>query len=361
MFSLRPKLHEIEKKRVLTSVAARNRHQVIAIVQIRLNFRGKLGRDRPSRQRVMAGVSDIMSTHNPSSDSPASISVAELRRRLLASTPPPLAASAAEPASVPVPEEPASPTPPSAHAAADLLHRLRMPGGAVARPQAEDPQVVRPSVTRRTPVPTNARFEAFNPLADPIGEVHRLRAENKELRALLEEMKQLLQEASEAEAKFVEHEKELSAALEEKTRQVEELSSQLQAIEEQIANGELAPPPPTPKTRTELEEWADELEKENAKLAQERRQLEQERQQLREDEEALEQQMREMEVSMARERALLARQETELKRLSAEIQHELELMQRGDATLREQMAKFQRRAQEVMSSRPPGPPTNFRR
>jgi hypothetical protein len=59
-----------------------------------------------------------------------------------------------------------------------------------------------------------------------------------------------------------------------------------------------------------------------------------------------------MEVSMARERALMARQETELKRLSAEIQHELELMQRGDAALREQMVKFQRRANEVMQPRP---------
>ena len=58
--------------------------------------------------------------------------------------------------------------------------------------------------------------------------------------------------------------------------------------------------------------------------------------------------MREMEVSMAREPALLARQETELRRLNTEIQHELELMQRGDAVLREQMAKFQRRAQDVM-------------
>ena len=51
--------------------------------------------------------------------------------------------------------------------------------------------------------------------------------------------------------------------------------------------------------------------------------------------------------------ALIARQETELKRLSAEIQHELDLMQRGDAGLREQMAKFQRRAQEVMTKPPP--------
>src|SRR5262249_54738413 len=59
--------------------------------------------------------------------------------------------------------------------------------------------------------------------------------------------------------------------------------------------------------------------------------------------------MREMEVSMARERAMMARQETELKRLSAEIQHELELLQRGDGTLREQLSKFQRRHQEVLS------------
>jgi hypothetical protein len=60
-----------------------------------------------------------------------------------------------------------------------------------------------------------------------------------------------------------------------------------------------------------------------------------------------------MEVSMSKERSLLARQETELKRLSAEIQHELELMQRGDANLRDHLKKFERRAQEVMT-KPPG-------
>src|SRR5207248_374761 len=133
---------------------------------------------------------------------------------------------------------------------------------------------------------------------------------------------------------------------------IHDLSTHLGEIEEKIAKGELAPPPPVPKTRTELEEWSDELEKENAKLQQERKKLDEERKQLREDEEALEAQMREMEVSMARERALLARQETELRRLSAEIQHELELMQRGDPALREQMAKFQRRAQEVLVKQP---------
>ena len=64
--------------------------------------------------------------------------------------------------------------------------------------------------------------------------------------------------------------KQITTALEEKDAQIEELSAQLGAIEEQIAKGELAPPPPVPKTRSELEEWGDELEKESAKLTQER-------------------------------------------------------------------------------------------
>lgn len=179
-------------------------------------------------------------------------------------------------------------------------------------------------------------------------EIRRVRLENKELRKLLQEMKQLLQEASDSEQQWVTKQKTSDETLAAKDKQIEELSAQLGAIEEQIAKGELAPPPPVPKTRTELEEWSDELEKENVKLQQDKKKLDEERRQLREDEESLESQMREMEVSMARERALLARQETELRRLNTEIQHELELMQRGDATLREQMVKFQRRAQEVL-------------
>jgi chromosome segregation ATPase len=171
-------------------------------------------------------------------------------------------------------------------------------------------------------------------------------------------MKHLLQEASDTEQQLVAKEKEFETALAAKDGQIEELSAQLGAIEEQIAKGELAPPPPVPKTRTELEEWADELEKENAKIQQERKRLDDERHQLREDEEGLETQMREMEVAMARERALIARQETELRRLSAEIQHELELVQRGDTSLRDQMVKFQRRAQEVLTTTKPSGGTN---
>ena len=86
---------------------------------------------------------------------------------------------------------------------------------------------------------------------------------------------------------------------------------QLGTIEEQIAKGVLAAPPPVPKTRTELEEWGDDLEKENATLQQERKKRDEERRQLREDEEALESQIRDMEVPMAREPERIARRETE--------------------------------------------------
>src|SRR5215210_3603286 len=85
--------------------------------------------------------------------------------------------------------------------------------------------------------------------------------------------------------------------------------------------------------------------------------MDDDRKQLREDETALEKQMRDMEVQMARERALLARQEQELKRLNAEIQHELEIMQRGDGALRERLALFQRRHAEVISGEG-SPPTH---
>jgi len=114
-----------------------------------------------------------------------------------------------------------------------------------------------------------------------------------------------------------------------------------------------------PKSKGELEEWADELERESFQIAQERRMMEADRKQLREDESSLEKQMREMEVQMARERAMLARQEQELKRLNAEIQHELEVMQRGDGTLRERLAVFQRRHAEVIGGAPPPPQASY--
>jgi hypothetical protein len=268
-------------------------------------------------------------------------------------------------------EEKVELTPSPSGGQTDLLARLRMPGksGPVPVPTPRPMPAPVPAIPDDVPVrfqshrryQTNsalngamASLSSMGEMNDSMpdehagGEVRRVRMENKELRKLLEEMKQLLQEASEGEQQWVAKQKDHDEALVQKDKQIEELSAQLGAIEEQIAKGELAPPPPVPKTRTELEEWSDELEKENAKLQQDKKRVEEERRQLRDDEEALETQMREMEVSMARERALIARQETELRRLSAEIQHELELMQRGDASLREQMTKFQRRAQEVM-------------
>ena len=304
---------------------------------------------------------------------------AELRRRLLASTPSP----STEP-------EPAQPIAASGFNSwgngQDLLSRLRMPGtqsgsAVIGIPAARTPAVaepepavnLRPGMSRRTPAPVrpiepgSAIAGALNTLAgitdssrnapddSPMAEIQRLRAENRELRHLMDEMKPLLQEASELERQAGAKDEEFTAAIQERDAQIEELNAQLGAIEEQIAKGELAPPPPVAKTRNELEEWNDELEQESSKLNQERKRLEEDRRQLREDEEGLEKQMRDMEVSMARERAMLARQETELKRLSAEIQHELEILQRGDAGLREQLSKFQRRAQEVMTKTgPPG-------
>ena len=327
-----------------------------------------------------------MATPNLPPESSSSLSAAELRRRLLASTPPPLAATASTPDPGDQGVTDAGVPSWAAHSSQDLLSRLRMPGGKSGPVPVPTSRSVIPAplpqgdpnsssqgrapVNRRTPAPSRAPgvdpasaiAGALNQLAglgdsgrrtsvddSPLAEIQRLRGENKELRSLLDEMKHLLQEASDGEQQFTAKEKEYQAALESKDGQIEELSAQLGTIEEQIAKGELAPPPPTPKTRSELEEWADELEKESAKLNQDRKRVDDERRQLQEDEESLEKQMRDMEVSMARERAVLARQETELKRLSAEIQHELDLLQRGDATLREQMAKFQRRAQEVMT------------
>ena len=322
--------------------------------------------------------------NTPPEQPPAAISAAELRRRLLASTPPPIAATASTPDPAEVSEDNVATPPATATASGswvngsttDLLSRLRMPGksGAVQVPASRPvptpvPAVPEPPPPRTPPArrsgsrvygDTNSAIAgALNQLNDisqgssryesPLDEIQRMKAENKELRTLLEEMKHLLQEASETEQRLVAKEAEFTTTVTAKDAQIEELSAQLGAIEEQIAKGELAPPPPAPKTRTELEEWGDELEKESAKLTQDKKKVDEERRQLREDEEALEKQMREMEVSMARERAMLARQETELKRLSAEIQHELDILQRGDAGLREQMAKFQRRAQEVMT------------
>ena len=318
-----------------------------------------------------------MANPNAPEQNPAN-STAELRRRLLA--------SAAPPASQPESAQPIAAASGfnSWGSGQDLLSRLRMPGAqpgsavigmpalrtaVVAEP--EPSVALRTGMSRRTPAPGrqiepgSAIAGALNTLASitdsnrngpddsPMAEIQRLRTENRELRHLLDEMKPLLHEASELEREAGAKDEGHLAAVQQRDAQIEELNSQLFAIEEQISKGELAPPLPVAKTRNELEEWNDELEQEAAKVEQDRKRIEDDRRQLHEDEEGLEKQMRDMEVSMARERAMIARQETELKRLSAEIQHELEILQRGDAGLRDQLSKFQRRAQEVMTK--PGP------
>jgi len=159
-----------------------------------------------------------------------------------------------------------------------------------------------------------------------------LRRENQHLETVMQEMRQLLHEASEQEQRV--------------QTELVDRDARLVTIQERVAELE-AIIATKPKTKTELEEWADDLERESFQITQERRTMDQERRQLRDDEESLEKQMRDMEVQMARDRAILARQEQELKRLNAEIQHELEMMQRGDGNLRDRMAVFQRRHADV--------------
>jgi uncharacterized phage infection (PIP) family protein YhgE len=291
----------------------------------------------------------------PADDTSKSLSANELRRKLLAASPLPNAGNAPAGNDI-LPESPvpltAAPAQPGGWGTADALARLRLPGQTSAPPAqlandgTDETAQSRPAARR--PAPYGGYGGSTGQRQPGTTDAQRLYHENAELRTLLKEMKHLLQEASANEQQFTAKLTEMETQLADKTRQADELSSQIQQIEEQIANGTLAPQV-VPKTKTELEEWSDELEKESAKLEQDRKRVEQDRKQLRDDEEALEKQMRSMEVTMAKERAMMARQEVELRRLHSEIQHELEIMNRGDASLREQMAKFQRRAQDVMS------------
>lgn len=292
---------------------------------------------------------------NPTS--PTRMSPAELRRRLLA--PPPDTSS-----SPVIPDD--LPAPPPSRARRDSSRYSGATQHAIDL-DALIQEAATPSNPRITPLPESrldaSQFRAAEiPMAIPVpaaragtDEMTQLRMQNAELTRIIEEMRPLIEEATAQEATTQNKEREYQDLLAEKDLSIEELQLRLKQVEEQLAN---VPPPKQPKTRDELEEWNDELEQEAAKLAQTRRQIEDDRKQLRDDEESLEKQMREMECSMARERAMMARQETELKRLSAEIQHELELLQRGDGTLREQLSKFQRRHQEVLArSLGSAPPT----
>jgi hypothetical protein len=279
------------------------------------------------------------------------LSTAELRRRLLAPSAPP---SEADPE--------AAPSAPAAQPRSMLAYRLVVPHTFADAPIAEDeptyPIPGEPSPVQATPLPFNrstptelrrptsrSSHQISRPIVvpaagpDPVvdqlrreAELYRKDAES--LQQLMEEMRQLLQEASEQEQR-------MQNELADRDLKLEDASAKIQELEAAISA--------KPKTKTELEEWADDLERESMQIAQDRRTLDEDRNQLREDEASLEKQMREMEVGMARERAMLARQEQELKRLNSEIQHELEIMQRGDGALRERLAMFQRRHAEVIS------------
>lgn len=283
------------------------------------------------------------------------LSTAELRRRLLAP-----AAASVDDAAVPAPATPQGPV------RSPLASRLVVPPSFADVPLAEDEPTYpihdygngEAAPVEATPLPFNratptdlrrptGRSSHMHPrpvLSPPAGsdpvveqlrrDVDTYRKEAESLHQLMEEMRQLLQEASDQEQRMQNELADRDLKLEAANAKVQELEAALNA---------------KPKTKTELEEWADDLERESMQIAQQRRALEEDRNQLREDEAALEKQMREMEVGMARERALLARQEQELKRLNAEIQHELEIMQRGDGALRERLAMFQRRHADVIS------------
>jgi hypothetical protein len=177
-------------------------------------------------------------------------------------------------------------------------------------------------------------------------ELERLRQENTELKQLLEEYRELL-EANDP-AVWEQRLQEAQQTLAEKDEQLKSLRTQVEEWEERFKTHRFVP------HDDELAKEADELDKERVRLAQERKALETERQQLKEDEEAMMAQMREMEIGMAKDRAELARQRTELQRLQAEIQHELDLLQRGDASLKERLAQFQRRCHDATGRPSPG-------
>lgn len=140
-------------------------------------------------------------------------------------------------------------------------------------------------------------------------------------------------------------------AIRERDDLIESLNVQVAELEEQIASI----PPPAP-TDEELAKMADELERERCQITRIKKELEDEKRQHGEDEVDFERQMREMEVQLSKERAEMARQRTELNRLQAEVQSEIEAIQRGDGVLRERLANLQqRRGTESPSPAATGP------
>ena len=168
--------------------------------------------------------------------------------------------------------------------------------------------------------------------AEPLKDQPTLEAENRQLRARVAELEKQLSEGKPSGSDWSEQQKGYEALLEEKSEVIRALH---QKIQELRGGGVVGPVDGTGGEPPQLSD-----------LEQLRAQLEAERDQLRQDEEALMQQMTQMEMTMSRERAEMARQRNELQRLHSEIRHELEVASR-DASLRERLATFQRRHQEV--------------
>lgn len=211
-------------------------------------------------------------------------------------------------------------------------------------------------VSSTTPEPSSSRESATSasrghahlpPLVGAgvnAGELERLRAENAELRQMVAELRQVL-EGNDPEAWQQLH-REQQRLLAEREEELAALRAYCEEWNEKVKTHRLVP------ADDDLAQMSDELEKERCQIMQERRQLEEEKRQLKEDEESLMKQMREMEVGLARDRAELARQRIELQRIQNEVQHELELLQRGDASIKERLAQFQRRASESSARGP---------
>lgn len=166
-------------------------------------------------------------------------------------------------------------------------------------------------------------------------EVERLRIENRDLQQTVNELRHVL-EANDPQVWEQLH-KETEQLLTQREQELSALRDQCAVWEQKMSTHRLVP------ADDDLAQMADELEQERCQTAQERRQIDDQKRQLKDDEEVLMKQMREMEVSMARDRADLARQRVELQRLQDEVRHELELLQRGDSSVKERLAQFQRR------------------
>jgi hypothetical protein len=172
-------------------------------------------------------------------------------------------------------------------------------------------------------------------------ELDKLRAENAELKKMLAEVQQFYAEHDPSHLE--QQQQEVESALSAKDAEIAALKVQVEEWHSKMQTHRLVP------SEDEMAKMSDELEKERCQLAQERKQIETGRTELGDDEETLMKQMREMEVGLAKDRAELARQRTELQRLHVEIKHELEQLDRGDASMKERLAQFQRRHTEVFS------------